>query len=229
MKTLTKFTIPVILLFLSGCAHHGYHSGHYSSSSYGYTADRHNNYQPHTVYYDRQIKVHKPAIHKYYSHEKHYDKRHHKYNGSHAYHYGKRHNKYNDSHAYHYNKHDDNSRHYKDKRHHKKHRKETGRYGEKHTANKALLKHDYRHRNAYAYRPDKHYNKDFHRKNQKSNKYKQRKKHNDGRHYTDRSISKSRTRHEKHSNKAGSRNLAKQQGRTWHSVGKRSRHNDSRH
>lgn len=66
MKTSTKIIIPIALLFLAGCAHHGgaysgYYSGYSDSAAYGVSVG---DYAPYPVYYDRRpvvVHQHRPV------------------------------------------------------------------------------------------------------------------------------------------------------------------------
>lgn len=92
MKILTKFSLLLLLLFLSGCAHHsGYYSGRSNAASYGVSVDAYLPYSSYSTYYDRDVYIQRPIKRKYRVYQQpRYDR--HYYGKQHKYqqHYDKR-------------------------------------------------------------------------------------------------------------------------------------------
>jgi hypothetical protein len=86
MRTSTKIIIPIALLFLAGCAHHGglysgYYSGYSDSAAYAVGVG---NFAPYPAYYDRPVVVHNHQRRPFYRHNhRPYYKNRPKYRGKH--------------------------------------------------------------------------------------------------------------------------------------------------
>lgn len=79
IKILKKSITLLIVLFLSGCAHHsGYYSTYSKNAALGVSVDSYLPYRSYSTYYDHDVYIHQPDRYIYRNYQPYYRK-HHKY------------------------------------------------------------------------------------------------------------------------------------------------------